>query len=275
LTYLSPEVSAEAWSDYNNSYFASAHGGLNRAPITVAFNEAVAKIRIAHIQREMGASFSNISSVLEVGPGLGYFAAAFLNNYASTNATVDYYVVESDASLHSYLCDMGVKLISAEDADKVVGGFDLVVVSHVLEHTLRPVEALRQMTRFLKPGGTLFVEVPCRDHEYKAKHEPHVVFFSKIALERVGTEADFFDIKVSFHGDLLADIKKYDLFRRVVLRLIVAMGLKFVPSFGPDKSQAKEFDLTLLQQIAVSHSRPFATQNEQSRWLRMTAKKGR
>ena len=270
FTFLSPELPPSDWDAYNSSYFLSAHGGVNRAPITVAFHEGVAKIRLAHIKREMGAEKRPFSRVLEIGPGTGYFADAFLK----ANPDVDYYAVESDISVWPELRKKGVTVIPADAAHSVSGGFDLVVISHVLEHTLQPFNSLKAMTKFLNIGGLLFVEVPCRDQDYKKQHEPHVSFFSKIALETLAARAKFTDIKVSFHGDILSDLKKYDFLRRVIIKLLTISGLDLIPPFGPNKDQVVEFELTRLQQLALSHSRPFAEQKQQSRWLRMTARKG-
>ncbi|HUQ51475.1 MAG TPA: class I SAM-dependent methyltransferase, partial [Gammaproteobacteria bacterium] len=38
--------------------------------------------------------------------------------------------------------------------------FDLVLMSHVLEHTLSPVQALRNAAGLLEPGGSMMIEVP-------------------------------------------------------------------------------------------------------------------
>jgi SAM-dependent methyltransferase len=40
------------------------------------------------------------------------------------------------------------------------GTFDFIVCTEVLEHTLNPFDAVREMTRLLKPGGILFGSTP-------------------------------------------------------------------------------------------------------------------
>lgn len=40
------------------------------------------------------------------------------------------------------------------------GAFDYVVCTEVLEHTLQPFDAVREIGRILKPGGLLFLSVP-------------------------------------------------------------------------------------------------------------------
>lgn len=39
-------------------------------------------------------------------------------------------------------------------------GFDLVVVSHVIEHVLDPINLVRECIRVCKPGGRIYVEAP-------------------------------------------------------------------------------------------------------------------
>ena len=121
-----------------------------------------------------------------------------------------------------------------------------MVISHVLEHTLKPFSSLEAMTKSLNIRGLLFVEVPCRDQDYKKQHEPHVSFFSKVALETLAARAKFTDVKVSIHGDILSDIKRYDFLRRVIIKLITISGLDLIPPFGPNKDHVPEFELSRL-----------------------------
>jgi len=77
--------------------------------------------------------------------------------------------------------------------------FDVVVSLQVFEHLLDPRENLDQITRVLKPGGLLVVEVPGIDnfgfrllgrwHRHFARH--HLFFFSTRTLTRLLTEADY------------------------------------------------------------------------------------
>ncbi len=59
--------------------------------------------------------------------------------------------------------NLGVSVVAgtAESIPDEVGGpFDLVVMSHVMEHTLDPVKAIEQCRARLRPGGSLVIEVP-------------------------------------------------------------------------------------------------------------------
>lgn len=46
---------------------------------------------------------------------------------------------------------------------RVVGGYDLLTMWHVLEHVDSPLDVLRRCYELLKPGGLLFIEVPNLD----------------------------------------------------------------------------------------------------------------
>jgi len=62
-----------------------------------------------------------------------------------------------------------------EDQSLPDGGFDLIVLSHVLEHLTDPRDTLARCHRLLAPGGRLFVEVP---NVLKPRIESAVNFFT-------------------------------------------------------------------------------------------------
>lgn len=90
--------------------------------------------------------------------------------------------------------------------------FDVVVSLQVFEHLLKPRETLRQVTRVLKPGGLLVVEVPCIDnlgfrllgrrHRHFARH--HLSFFSTQTLTRLITEAGYRVERIVYPARLLS-----------------------------------------------------------------------
>jgi SAM-dependent methyltransferase len=79
-----------------------------------------------------------------------------------------------------------------ESLDLVGGLWDVISLSHCLEHVVDPVSFLRQLRPLLAPGGLILCEVPNdgpgatsgRDVD-----EPHVVFFSQVGLSRCAAHA--------------------------------------------------------------------------------------
>ena len=71
----------------------------------------------------------------------------------------------------------GVKIHAGlfEDITLPERGFDLIVLSHVLEHLAEPAKTLRRCRELLAEGGTLFVEVP---NVRKPRVESAVNFFT-------------------------------------------------------------------------------------------------
>jgi len=70
--------------------------------------------------------------------------------------------------------------------------FDLITISHVLEHVVDPVGTVSELVRLLKPGGVLFIEVP-HESDATVRHlvnsRPagfmHLLFFSADSLQAV------------------------------------------------------------------------------------------
>lgn len=60
---------------------------------------------------------------------------------------------DSNATFVADLCENNEKIVSSSR-------YDFVVCTEVLEHTLRPFDAIKEILRILKPGGILFLSVP-------------------------------------------------------------------------------------------------------------------
>ena len=138
---ISPLPSEDAWDAYNKSYFINAHGGLNSSKWIEAYNIGVAKTRLNAFLKYLDEQNLEISSVLEIGPGQGYLMREFKKRLPN----LDYYVVESDSSVHDGLKRQGAAIIDATDV-KTIKPVDAVIATHVLEHTLDPIAFLRHFT---------------------------------------------------------------------------------------------------------------------------------
>lgn len=157
-------------------------------PSTRRYYLAQGVSRVRYITRWMRLKGS---SVLDVGAGLGLFQDAL------TRATgvARYVAIETDhtqlAALRARLGENG----AFSDVGDVPAGdaFDLIVLSHVLEHMPRPHEFIAPLVARLKPGGLLFVEVPNSDQRYKSNFEPHLLFFDPASLREL----------LARHGELL------------------------------------------------------------------------
>ncbi|WP_439621363.1 class I SAM-dependent methyltransferase [Gemmata sp.] len=100
-------------------------------------------------------------SALELGCGDGKLLAGL---QGSGWAVVG---VDPDPAARKVAAERGLEVHdgTAEEPPAAIGGrtFDLVLMQHVLEHCLDPVQALRVAAGQLKPNGTLVVETPNND----------------------------------------------------------------------------------------------------------------
>lgn len=109
----------------------------------------------------MLSKFDRPGSVCDIGCGSGQWLTKFIEHgWCATG-------VEPDPDSTDQLYDRGLDVHAgtAEALPAAIVGrqFDLVIMSHVLEHCLDPAAALDGAVRLLKPGALLLVEVPNKD----------------------------------------------------------------------------------------------------------------
>lgn len=102
-----------------------------------------------------------------------------------------------------------------QEADFAPASFDLLSLYQVLEHLADPVEDLRSMAAFLKPGGLFLIEVPdilFPGMRFAHKwHEGHLFGFDALTLEAVAAKAGLRKRFVSvLPGNLFGVFEKSD-----------------------------------------------------------------
>lgn len=114
--------------------------------------------------------------VLEIGSGPGAVVWSL-----SKILRIEPYAIEPDPGMRELLGELKVILI-APDVAAWFGVFDLVILSHVLEHQKDPRGLFDTAVKYLKPGGTLLVEVPNGDAGLDQGGFAHLSVFSKDSL---------------------------------------------------------------------------------------------
>ena len=98
-----------------------------------------------------------LGGVLEVGCGPGHFLDRL------STVTDDVAGVEFNASALNVARARGHKVVESLGAlDRAKGSFDAVFSFHVLEHVRDPLEFLREISSWVKPGGMVCVSLPNR-----------------------------------------------------------------------------------------------------------------
>lgn len=264
LTYASPLPAEQELNAYNSSYFNSAHGGL--AVSSAYFFNAIARARFSYILHNTSIAQYPKLSVLEVGPGSGSLASVFFEQLPTTT----YDVIESDVSLFPRLSELGASPFS--DFSMITNKqYDLIIMSHVLEHIPSPVSYLSTLKQFLSPSGFLFLEVPCSDHLHKTIDEPHLLFFTKDSLLNtislsglVASTAHYYgqSIHSLIHCSRLSLISRHICMKFLSLRLIRSF-FSVIPLPFPYTNLYSFFLLFLSKAAHKSH--------EPAWWLRLIA----
>ncbi|WP_273184609.1 methyltransferase domain-containing protein [Hyphomonas adhaerens] len=110
----------------------------------------------AYVTAQTGVT--EFGRVLDFGGGFGGALAAYPDS--------ERFAYEPDPHAREHLQSMeGVTVLGPDifEDEKYQGYFDLVVLSHVLEHMRDPLFELARIQGMLRPGGHVFIEVPTED----------------------------------------------------------------------------------------------------------------
>lgn len=123
-----------------------------RDPLFQEFLAHAAEIRMARIER-----VQPVGSMLDVGCGTGEVLAVAANRGWQVTGVEP--VLES-ATFARERRSVDVRPTTLEESGLPERSFDVVSAFHVLEHMVDGAEFLRTLTRWVRPGGHLVVEVP-------------------------------------------------------------------------------------------------------------------
>jgi SAM-dependent methyltransferase len=269
LDFASPMPDEIGLEKFNSDYFKSAHSGKPTNKVDNAFFSAIARLRIAHIESHLTRLGKSTSRVLEWGPGYGYFASNWLERKPDTI----YHAIETDISCHSMLNDLGVSIVDEHSLPNENKQYDLIVMSHVLEHVTEPLNFLNNATKKLKKDGIIFIEVPCRDWLHKSIDEPHLLFFDKEPMSRLLEKVGFNDISLSYHGETIKKLcstpKVFE--KWTVLRSkLIDMGL--IKPFSKMENGMEVLNKPI-ERAAVAPCKAHLESLESAWWLRAVARK--
>jgi 2-polyprenyl-3-methyl-5-hydroxy-6-metoxy-1,4-benzoquinol methylase len=213
IEFADPMLDDKILNEYNSSYYQNAHGGFQDSPLALGFQSAINKNRALHVFAYLKQQMIQVEEVFEIGPGSGMF----LKHFKNLSKTKNYSILEADLierkNLQPFVTHSFVDL---EQVPK--SKYDLVVCSHVLEHTNDPLTFIRKLKSLLKIGGVLFIEVPCQDYLYKEIHEPHLFFFNKVSLESVIKKNNFVKLETTYFGPGIYESFLYRIIRDAKVR---------------------------------------------------------
>jgi 2-polyprenyl-3-methyl-5-hydroxy-6-metoxy-1,4-benzoquinol methylase len=110
---------------------------------------------------------------------------------------------------------LSVKCASVSELALLGEQYDVITISHVIEHVHDPIDVLKNLHRLLKPGGCLWLDTPNLE-SFGAKRfgsnwaslDPprHLTLFTPAAIRASLGRAGFADIQQHWHGMVLFSI---------------------------------------------------------------------
>lgn len=128
-------------------------------------------------------SLPSTGSFLDFGCGSGVSSIAVSNR-------LDGWVIDGfdlDRRMESSLQSIsGFNRLYVESLDSIPTQYDLIMLTHVLEHLPTPIETLRNLAGLLKPNGAIVVQVPNRvENEYDLLVADHLLHFDQNSLSAI------------------------------------------------------------------------------------------
>ena len=265
LNFINPLPPSKDIVNYNKSYFLNAHNYNLESNEILLYNKAISKVRVNFVNRNIKDVKNKILNVLEIGPGYGHFLASWFKLFPYAK----YYIDETDTNVKKYL----IKKFNVTDIkDLNQKKLDLVIISHVLEHSLDPNEFIKSKTKFLKKGGIIFIDIPCQDNLYKKIFEPHTLFYNKKSLRFLLEGLNFKNIKITYHGeDHSSIIYKYNL-NKIIFKITKFIKLPPKLLFS-NRFSALDENLSIEERHSLILNVPSKQSENPSRWMRAIAEK--
>ncbi len=181
--------------------------------------------------------------LLEIGCGTGVFLDK------ARKHGFDCEGLELSAYAADFVRSMGipVQTKSIEDAQFAPGTWDVIVMREVIEHLPHPLESLRTIHSWLKPGGVLFMATgnyDCPERKLKGSDwfyfmpEGHLYYFSNRTMTKYLQKVGFSGIHVTNQGDMFMEklrnlgiLKKGEAKPRNLIKRLVFLSVRGINHF--------------------------------------------
>ena len=147
--------------------------------------------------------------IIDIGSGISSILYQFSkNNYDNL------YALEFDKKICEFLELRKINTINSDIRDIVNSNnkFDLIIISHTLEHVYDPEEFIHLVQNISKKNTKLFIEVPFKDYLEPYNENFHLHFFSKQSLETILNKNQF---KLDSY-----EIDSHNIFDKLTLKIL-------------------------------------------------------
>jgi SAM-dependent methyltransferase len=172
-------------------------------------NNYRAREQLDFIKRKCKSKKNN--RIIEFGSGF----APFLYN-CRKNGFRMLFALEPSSEICDYLAKKNIKTYSMLMEEfvnkKKLPEFDLMHISHTLEHIKEPDRVLKKLRKNLSRQGVLFIEVPYRDNLRPFHQGMHLQFFNRDSISRLLERCGY---KVLF-----VEAQELNIFEKIFIRLL-------------------------------------------------------
>ena len=171
-----------------------------------------AKHIISFINNYQSGFLKDVSSILEIGSSFGVTLSNFKRYTEELGSQVSLFAIEPSSRAveigkDSYI-DISFLGQSFESIDNHSGNFDLVILSHVLEHLPNPVEALKKVRLKMSNTSLLYLEVP-NYYCHVSVDYSHLYCFTHNSLKNCLSAAGLNLIYVSLNNHYTEELPDY------------------------------------------------------------------
>lgn len=149
------------------------------------------------------------TKIIDIGSGF----APILYHFSKANYK-KLYALEFSKNLCKYLKIQNINAVNAslEELAKMNMHFDLIIISHTLEHVANPIKFLELIKKISTNGTSLFIEVPFQDYLEPFNENLHLNFFSKVSLLKALESSRFTQHSI--------EIDKHNLLDKFLLKIL-------------------------------------------------------
>lgn len=162
---------------YGSDFYGNLYGrieGKATKKFILAESERRPKSRFEFIQQNV--EYEKVKSVLEIGCAGGWSLYPFFMDGRKV-VGYDYgpALVEAGKKL-----GMDLRVGKIDDDKNNTDTYDLILMNHVYEHLIHPVEFMKFLQKYLAPGGHIFIEIPdMKELQIGGLVNAHAYYFTK------------------------------------------------------------------------------------------------
>mgnify|MGYP001276067297 FL=1 len=152
--------------------------------------------------------FKKIKNVFDFGCSNGDLGHALKIKFSQ----IDLFCSESDLHCKKILKERGYK--NFENLNEIKQKFDLIIVTHALEHITDVNYIFKKFYDFLNPNGYIFFEVPNCPKEYwngRPYDGLHLLYYTKKSMEKLADIHNLNFINFSFSAHSFENDRKYQI----------------------------------------------------------------